>query len=491
MTSSMFLVFSLLSCAAHVYGTAQGGCTGTTVWEKFENILQSGGAWSEDGNADEESCFDQCKDSSACFAFDWHPTEANGQFCFIHAVENGRIGSFTGITHYRKRTIDECPEATYYNVQTCLIYEIWNYMGMFPYSTSTVDIGDASKCGEACLADALNCVAFDYHDSLTADNCRLYDASDAFDVMSTGESGSTDSFGFNFYYFDDCGGDGPLRDPATQGFHLRAEQQAASGATATMGGTFNQCWDTCFSDIACLAFGWIDSSMSCITYDETNINTTVATPGTFHHVLFDGPGYEGGTAPVAPDYPALEPSAANCFHVVEEKENTRGYALDGIVITPIEAGNSNYLTCAEECLKKSDCAAFDFVDSERPFKGNRCYYYNAVPSITGPQADRHQFLVSLDARTACPSSSASVSANSCTWEQYDETKGLFGTGLEVDTATTVDDCFTACVNAGYGCGAIDFTTANLCTLYPREAAYFYEEAGANTDTTHYVRSSCP
>jgi len=100
------------------------------------------------------------------------------------------------------------------------------------------------------------------------------------------------------------------------------------------------------------------------------------------------------------------------------------------------------------------------------------------------------FIVHPTDRTGCPTSTASVSANDCTWLQFDTYKGLFGIGLEVSTATTVEDCFTACVDAGYGCGAVDFTTSNVCTIIPTSAAYFYEEEGANPDTTHYVRTAC-
>lgn len=483
----------LLSYTIHVHGAAQGGCAEEflIVWEKFENMLQTCTLPEElpdckvpAGNADEETCFDLCKADTTCYAFDWDSLQATNK-CYHHKSANGRIGTTTGITHYRKRAISACPEAFYVLSKTCQVFELWNYQGIFPYSTSTVATDDVEACVDACLMDSTNCVAFDYHYAKTSDNCRLYDESDAFDVMSTGETGTSDTFGWDFYFFDECGG---LRDPLTQGFHLYAEYHAASGATTTTGGTFNECWDTCFGDLTCLAFGWIDSSSSCIVYDDSNVNTTVATAGTFHHVLFNSANYAGGGDPPSVAY--VDP-AENCFHVVEEKEDTRSLRA-----TALEAGNSNYEACADQCRLKDTsfgsedtCVTFDYVDSDKPFKANRCYYYTTTPTITFGQTHRHMYIVSPTARKECPPETTTVVSGGCTWRHFEHVKGLFGTGTDDTKATTLADCMTACLKHGHGCAAIDFNTANLCTLYPKIAAYFYEEAGANTDTDRYVRTN--
>jgi len=471
---SICVALVLLECTVHIYGTAQGGCSGTTIWEKFTDIKADSGTYTAAGDADEATCFAQCKDVTTCYAWDYDSTQSTK--CYIHETENLKIGDSVGINHYRKRTIVTCPTAYYYGVSSCQVYELWGYQGMFPYDTQTVTSGsDVSTCISACEMDSLNCVAFDYDHVATADNCRLYATEYAFDIMTVGET-SDDAHNINFYYYDVCGG---LRDSATQGFHLHAEYQAAAAATTTAGGTFNECWDSCFGSLTCPAFGWIDSSSSCVIYDDTTVNTTVATAGTFHHVLFTDPNYSGGGSPPAVSY--TDPTE-NCFKLSEWKIDTRS-----IRATMLDAGNANTAMCAEECRALgSGCAAFDYVDSTKPFKSNRCYYYATTPTVTFGQTDRHEYLVDSSSST-CPTSSGSTSADDCTWLQYDGIAGFYDSGFNETSATTNTACFTACVAAGYGCGAVDFTTDSVCILYPAFAAYFYVDA---TTVTHYVRTAC-
>jgi len=469
---------ALTLLANSVFGTDQGGCADTTIWELFADLHSDGATATAAGYASEFDCFALCVDDSACYAFEWYPTESSGDYCWIHATADTKLGDVTGISHYRKQTVTACPSSYYYKTDTCQVYMHKFYRGMFPYDTQTVSTADPGLCLTQCLADSLNCVAFDYHPSNTADNCNLYNTTWAFEIMAVGESADT-YYGTDFYFFAECGG---LRDAATQGFHLHAEYMEASAGTTTTGGTYNECWDTCFGDVACEGFGWIDSSTSCITYDSTTINTTVATSGTFHHVLFSSPDYTGSGDPPAVAY--TDPDTANCFQIDEVKLDTRSFSAGRL-----SAGHLSIEACAEACRDAgtSVCATFEWNDAYKPFKGFRCFAYTATPSVTFTQTDKHEYLVSSSDPTTCPTSSASVSADSCTWLQYDSTSGLYLTGVEDSTATTVADCYTACVTAGYGCGAIDFSTSNVCTLYEADAAYFYT---SDTTVTHYVRTAC-